>query len=235
MKLTQQVIASGGYQDIQDKIQLESNRRFNMSICIALMIFSAIWLGTSNAAQVIVKEIPVYRRERLVNLRIAPYLCSKVFVLSGICFIQTAIFIGVIAVGLGLPNIFSTFLAFFLVSIASVLMGLTVSALSSNSDKAMTAIPLLLVPQIILAGAIVPMHKISPEVFQSVFYLAISKWGYELVGGRILDVNYRVALDQPLKALAGDFSWHWWILVLFIVVFYAISTLAMIRKDKQLN
>ncbi|MGE5389648.1 MAG: ATP-binding cassette domain-containing protein, partial [Deltaproteobacteria bacterium] len=233
--ITSQVIASGGFQDIQDKIQSETNRRFNMSICIALMIFSAIWLGTSNSAQVIVKEIPIYQRERLVNLHIAPYLFSKVFVLSVICLIQTAIFIGVITIGLGLPQIVPVFLAFFLVSITSVMMGLTVSAVSSNADKAMTAVPLLLVPQIILAGAIVPMQAIKPAVFQWIFYLAISKWGYELVGGRIIDINRRAALDHPLKALDGIEPLHWMVLAIFAVMFCFLTTLAMIRKDRNFN
>ncbi len=38
---------------------------------------SALWFGCSNAPQEIVKELPIYRRERLVGLRRTSYLLSK--------------------------------------------------------------------------------------------------------------------------------------------------------------
>ena len=42
----------------------------------------AVWFGIINAAREIVKEAPIYRRERLANLRIGPYLFSKVLILT---------------------------------------------------------------------------------------------------------------------------------------------------------
>lgn len=232
LKVTQQVIADGQLDNVQQLNKQETKRRGNMSLSIALMIFSAIWLGASNSAREIVKELPIYRRERMVNLRIAPYLLSKVAVLSLVCLIQSIMLVMIVNIGLDLPDAISIFGVIYLVSLASVMMGLTVSAAASNVDKALAAVPLLLVPQIILSGALVPISEVRPEVFKYIFYLAISKWGYELAGGGICDINGRVALDTPLQQFTGDFTGHWAVLAGFVIVLYVVTTMAVKRKDR---
>lgn len=219
--------------DVQSRNQSEAARRFNMSICVAVMVFTAIWLGTSNSAREIVKERAIYQRERLVNLKITPYLMSKVFILLIICLLQTLLFLGIIRAGLGLKYFWPNVGAFLLISFASVMMGLVVSAVVSNADKAVSAVPILLVPQIILSGAIVPISEIKPEFLRYIFYPAVSKWGYELVGGGILDINSRVALKKPLDALQGDFTGHWWIIAGFAVAFYIICSITMVRERNE--
>lgn len=232
LKITQEVIASGQLDQVQQKTRQETKRRGNISLCIALMIFSAIWLGASNSAREIIKELPIYRRERLVNLRIAPYLMSKVAVLSVLCLIQSLLLVTIVHLGLCLPSPASIFAAIYLVSLASVMMGLTVSALASNVDKALASVPLILVPQIILSGALVPIADVRPEAFKYIFYLAISKWGYELAGGGISDINSRVALDTPLQQFTGYFTWHWAVLSGYVLVLYIVTTFAVKRKDR---
>ncbi|HIE13107.1 MAG TPA: FHA domain-containing protein [Desulfotomaculum sp.] len=233
LEIGREEAASGRTPAVEERIGAETGRRFNMSISVALMVFTAIWLGTSAAAREIVKEMPVYRRERLVNLSIGAYLLSKVAVLSAVCLVQTVLFVGVVALGLGLPEYWANVGAFFLISAAGLMMGLAVSAAAANADRAASVVPLLLVPQIILSGAIVPVEKVEPEFLRAVFCLAVSKWGYELVGGGICDINSRVALEDPLAALQGDFSRHWLVLAAFSVVFGAVSALILRRKDKQ--
>ena len=53
-----------------------------------MLSLSAIWFGTTNAAKEIVKELPIYRRERMVNLGILPYVASKALVLGVLATIQ---------------------------------------------------------------------------------------------------------------------------------------------------
>ncbi|MFX4261537.1 hypothetical protein ACOBQJ_04970 [Pelotomaculum propionicicum] len=100
-------------------------------------------------------------------------------------------------------------------------------------DKALSAVQLLLIPQIILSGAIIPMNEVKPELFQKVFYLAVSKWGYELVGGGICRINEKGAALKPLPELSGSFTGHWWALFGFVVLLYIITTFALLKKDSQ--
>lgn len=234
--ITQEVVAEGYLGDVQEKNRQETSRRLNMSICVALMVFSAVWLGTSNSVREIIKELPVYTRERLVNLRISTYLLSKVTVLSGVCLIQMMLFVFILYQGLGLPNPITSLIALFLVALGGVMMGLTTSAIVSNPDKAVSTLPMLIVPQIILSGALVPMHQVSPAYLQAFFYLAISKWGYELLGGgQIVDINNRVSLPTKLIALDGVFIGHWFILFFFVIILFGVSFYSVWKKDGQFN
>ena len=48
------------------------------------LVLSAIWFGCLNSAREFVKELPIYLRERSVNLGIAPYLTSKLVPLAAL-------------------------------------------------------------------------------------------------------------------------------------------------------
>ena len=48
----------------------------------------AVWFGTSIAAREIIRERPVYNRERMVNLGLMPYIFSKLFILGIIVGVQ---------------------------------------------------------------------------------------------------------------------------------------------------
>ncbi len=201
-----------------------------MSLAIALMIFTAIWLGTSNAAREITKELPIYMRERRVYLKIWPYLLSKLSVLTIISIVQLLLFIGILTIALGIPHFFANLFAFLLLTLCSIMMGLLVSAFVSNSDKAISLVPLLLVPQIVLSGAIVPIHDVS-EVMQWIFYLAISSWGYELIGAEIIDINQLASHDSP--GLQGPAFENWFVLCGFFLVSLILTVWALMRKDRK--
>src|SRR5437763_8346249 len=54
----------------------------------------ALWFGTSVASREIIRERAVYTRERMVNLGLAPYVGSKLFVLSMIVGLQCILLFG---------------------------------------------------------------------------------------------------------------------------------------------
>ena len=63
----------------------------------------AVWFGIINAAREITKESAIYRRERLANLRIGPYVLSKVLVLMLLVLIQSLILLVLIGLKVRLP------------------------------------------------------------------------------------------------------------------------------------
>ena len=56
-----------------------------------LLAISATWLGASNTVREIVKELPIYRRERGVGLSISAYLGSKAAVFGAITTVQAIV------------------------------------------------------------------------------------------------------------------------------------------------
>ena len=58
----------------------------------------AVWFGILNSAREISKEEEIFRRERLANLKVGPYVASKMFVLAVLCLVQSAMLLLVLAI-----------------------------------------------------------------------------------------------------------------------------------------
>ncbi|QYO66989.1 ATP-binding cassette domain-containing protein [Leptolyngbya sp. 7M] len=122
----------------------------------------SIWFGTSVSAREIIRERPVYRRERMFNLGIIPYLASKFFVLGVIVFIQCLMFfvplkffdlIGAMLMPgelLGIPQ----FWTMLLTASVGMALGLLISALFKTQEIATSLVPLILIPQILFSGLV---------------------------------------------------------------------------------
>lgn len=122
----------------------------------------AVWFGTSIAAREIIREKIVFRRERMVNLGILPYVGSKLVVLGFIALLQCLLLFVPLKVfdlaGLmpmpgewsGVPQLW----AMFLTAGVGVALGLVVSALVRTSEMATSLVPLILIPQILFSGLV---------------------------------------------------------------------------------
>ena len=147
-----------------------------------MVAISAIWLGAQNAAREIVSEQAIYKRERMFNLKILPYIFSKISVLSFFSIIQSAIFIFILFIRYNNSDItdlnepFKLFIWMIFLSIVSTFLGLLLSSMVRTTERAMTILPLILLPQIMLAGII---SKISSGLVESISYLTLSRWGVE--------------------------------------------------------
>lgn len=233
--VTETAIMEGRLEEINQNIVSETSRQRNMTFLVLAAVISAIWSGASNSIREVVKEISIYKRERFVNIRITPYLMSKTIVLAIICIIQAFIFVSIVSLILGFPNYWLHVLAFYLIAFASALMGLAISAFASNANMATSILPITLIPQFILAGAVVPIDSVKPEFLQVIFHFILGRWSFELLGGGVCDINSLLAFDKPIKALDGSFTMHWWIIAGFCLVFYCLSAIAMLKKDNDLS
>jgi ABC transport system ATP-binding/permease protein len=131
----------------------------NDSKTVFIAAIISIWFGANNAVREIVSEIPIYVRERLVNLKIPSYVFSKFAVLSGIGLIQCVLFVAIL-VGFGRfskADFLPLMLTLYLTSLAGVSMGLFFSALVNSTEKAMSILPLILIPQLLLGGFLKPL------------------------------------------------------------------------------
>ncbi len=146
-----------------------------------LMAISAVWFGVNNSAREIVSELPIYTRERMFNISLTPYILSKITVFSILSVIQSALFVLIISLkySSGEPTFTEPLMAFvwmFILSTSATLLGLVLSALMSSTEKVMTVVPMVLIPQILLAGFVA---KISNPVVEYLSYLTLSRWGTE--------------------------------------------------------
>ncbi len=146
-----------------------------------LMAVCAVWFGANNAAREIVCEQSIYKRERMFNQRIVTYIFSKLIVLGTFAAIQSLLFTMIIAfrysdLDPAWNNVPYTFFWMFALSICATMMGLFISAIVSTTEKVMTIVPIILIPQVMLAGAVA---KIPNAVVEMLSYLTLSRWGNE--------------------------------------------------------
>jgi ABC transport system ATP-binding/permease protein len=168
-----------------------------------LIVIVTLWLGSINAAREIVKERNIVHRELAVGVQIPAYIASKLLVLFTFSGVQTVLF-GLIvfaiqplhaSMGAGLALI----IVLVITSWIGVLMGLVVSARASSEDHATGIIPLLLVPQLLLGGAIVTVKDMSAPI-HLLADLIPARWGFAAAGSAI-DLQARIAGDQAFAAV----------------------------------
>ena len=153
-----------------------------------IMGFAAVLFGCINGAREIVKEAPVYRRERMVNLGIAPYIFSKIIVLGILCLLQSVILVFLVnrkapfQQGIFLPVFAEIYITMALASLAGLMLGLAVSALAPNTDRAMSLVPIVLIPQVIFSGAI---FKLSSPLLQGLGSLFALRWAMAGMGSSV--------------------------------------------------
>jgi ABC-type multidrug transport system ATPase subunit len=140
-----------------------------------IMAFAAVMFGCTNAAREVVKEIPIYRREHAVNLGIAPYLLSKMAVLGVLCLLQSAVlvvmvnFAAPLRQGIILPANLEVYITLALTSLAGLMLGLMLSAVAPNTDRALSFLPLLLIPQVIFSGVIFSLNLPVMQILGAFF------------------------------------------------------------------
>lgn len=162
---------------------------------VFLLALSALWFGCSNSAREIVGEWAIYHRERMVNLKIPSYTASKFTVLGGLCFLQCAVLLPMVYWGAGLKGPWAAmFVVLLLTSIVGLAIGLTVSALARTSEVAIALLPLILLPMVILAGVLQPVHKMSAPM-RLLAQAMPSRWAFE--GLLVLEVEDRPTWRPP--------------------------------------
>jgi ABC transport system ATP-binding/permease protein len=242
----QTIVANHGgntSQALQDFIAPESG--FDAQKYLFIMSFAAMMFGCINGSREIVKEAPIYRRERTVNLGIAPYMFSKIVILGIFCLLQSAVlvlavnWIAPIQQGILLPAPLEVYITMALTSLAGLMIGLTISALAPNNDRAGILIPIVLIPQVIFSGL---LFNLNSPILQAIGALFAVRWGMAASGSSVgLHGNKLGADDFSYKGtLFSTFSQTeatihlficWFALVVMIVLLGVATAYFLKRKD----
>ena len=198
-----------------------------------VLVLSAIWFGCINSAREIVKELPVYLRERSVTVTLPPYLASKLVPLAVLCLIQCASFLAIVTLMLGLDGPFGErLLTLFLAGFAATAMGLGVSAFVDSNDKAIAALPLLLIPQFILSNSVVALSG-ATETFAQVSVIAY--WGIDAMRATLAPdlLALRDPAGEPLIRVTGEWARDLGFLAAQAAAFLAITLIGLKLKDRK--
>lgn len=187
-----------------------------------VLSLTAVWFGCINACREVVKERPILERERLIGLSPAAYVISKVRVLAGIDMVQVAMLLGIVEWQVGLRgSLLWQTLALLLCALAGTGLGLLISALSRRQERAVAAVPLLLLPQILFSEFAIPREQFG-RVTEVVEDGMIVRWGYRV----FLEA---AAVEPDYWKLLGALV----VLVLMTAGLLALTTLLLARRRSE--
>ena len=131
----------------------------------------------------IVKEAPIYKRERAVTLKVLPYLLSKVWVGFLFAFYHAGALFAVKLIAVDFSHVGTTELAQFyftitLAAMSGVMWGLVISVIVPREEQAMVLVIAVIVIQIVFSGALVPLGQLGlgGDVFGGV---TSTRWSFQ--------------------------------------------------------
>lgn len=214
-------------------IPLNSDDQMDRMRLLLFMAITSVFIGLFNAYREIVKERPIYKRERMVNLQIVPYVLSKLVVLSGFFFVQLFVMLAIVCVFEDVPGSF--FLHFFTLmgcSMAAAMLGLVISSLVQSQEKAIGLLICVLLPQIIFSG-LIPLKGGSKVLG----YLMVTYWGYDVMKESAAADDKFLTFLKTMDKEAYDDSPSYglvfgeWMMIAFHLALCAAATLVILRSQ----
>lgn len=171
-----------------------------------MMSLSVVLLGLFTSAYVIVEEKSLFLRERMVNLRISPYLGSKVVVYGGLALVSSIAFMIALSFGVRLPDQglllpgpIEIFITLLLTSLTGISIGLLLSAVSREVNGVTYAVLAVLFVQILFPGV---LFKMEGPILDPLSRLTVTRWSLEALGGTAdmvtRNAEGRVVVEAPV-------------------------------------
>jgi ABC-type multidrug transport system ATPase subunit len=170
------------------------------------LAFAGFFFGLTYGLLQVVGELSVLRRERLAGLGIGAYVAAKFAVLLPVLAGVVVVLLGALRALDRLParggDVYpSVFLTLLLASGAALALGLLASSAVGDAAQAALALPMLCFPQVLFAGAIVPVDDMTAPA-QGVAAVLATRHAYEAVG-RILGLDPAGGPVSSWLTLAG--------------------------------
>ncbi len=123
-----------------------------------VLVASAVWFGCSNVAREVVGESAIFRRERYRTLRPGPYLLSKMLGQGLLIALQIGILLAILVPAVPLEGPLLPLIGMALLAGWSAMaLGLLVSTIARTELQAIQFVPLVILPQIMLSGILLPV------------------------------------------------------------------------------
>ena len=157
----------------------------NIPVYIFMSVIVAVFLGFMVSAEEIIRDRKILQREAFLNLSRFSYYNSKIIFLIVLSAIQMTTFVWIGNSILQIKGMFFYYwLMLFMVAVLSNIIGLNISASLKSVVAIYILIPLLLVPQLILGGAMIRFEKLNSHLTNPKYVplagdIMPSRWAYE--------------------------------------------------------
>jgi ABC transport system ATP-binding/permease protein len=157
----------------------------NIPIYIFMSLIVALFLGLTISAEEIFRDRKILKREQFLNLSRNSYILSKIAILILISALQVLLFLLIANQILEIKGMFIRyFLALFATALCANLLGLNISASFNSAITIYIVIPLLIIPMMVLSGAMFSFDKLNRSIgavdkVPIIAELMPTRWTYE--------------------------------------------------------
>ena len=170
-----------------------------------LICAAAFWLGCSNVARELISDKAVYYRETRAGLRPVAYLGAIFSSQLLLVLLQTAMIAALAWSLVGLSaNFFLGWFVLFITAASGICLGLLISAFATTEVAAISIVPVILLPQLMMGGYI----KRFGFMFDSMYGWQVKlaslmpiRWSFEAIA--ILEYNAMRSQNEQLRELVA--------------------------------
>ena len=159
----------------------------NYPVFLFMSVIVALFVGLTVSAEEIFRDRKILEREKFLNLSRSSYLLSKTGFLFLLSAVQTLSFVVVANTILEVKGmLFQQWLILFSTACFGNLLGLNISAGMRTAVSIYILIPLILVPQLLLGGAMIKFDELHQSFSRKIYVPVIgdimaTRWAYEAI------------------------------------------------------
>lgn len=171
---------------MNDGVYLFSDNK-SYPVFLFMSVVVALFLGLTVSAEEIFRDRRLLEREKYLNISRSSYLLSKVTFLFGLSAVQTFMYMIVSHLILDVEGMmWRHWLILFTTSCFGNMVGLNISAGMKSVISIYILVPLVLVPQLLLSGAMIRFddlhHSLTRKVYVPVLGdIMTTRWAYEAI------------------------------------------------------
>jgi ABC-type multidrug transport system ATPase subunit len=175
---------------------------------LVLLNIGAVFMGIALTIRDLIGERPIFRREQAVGLSTWAYLMAKVVVYCTAAVIGSAVMVGIVLFGKNGPTrgavllhnaALELFVTVAATCVASVILGLALSALARSNEQIMPLLVVAIMSQLVLSGGLLPVA--ARLGLEQLSWVTPARWGHAAAAST---VDLRVLEPDP-----GPQDVHW--------------------------
>jgi len=157
----------------------------NYPIFLFMAVIVSLFIGLTVSAEEIFRDRKILEREKFLDLSRLSYLISKINFLFTLSAIQSLSFVLVASLILGVRGmLLQQWIILFSTACFGNLLGLNISAGMRTAVSIYILIPLILVPMLLLGGAMIKFDDLHKSISKKIYVplvgdLMVTRWAYE--------------------------------------------------------
>lgn len=189
----------------------EQNKNYTVFLFMSIVV--ALFIGLTVSAEEIFRDRKLLEREKFLNLSRLSYLVSKINFLFAMSAIQTLTFVLVSSLILEVNGmLFQQWIILFSTACFGNILGLNISAGMRTAVSIYILIPLILVPQLLLGGAMIKFDDLHRSITKKVYVpivgdIMVTRWAHEAL---CVEQFKRNRFEKPFFRYDMDISQSEW-------------------------